>query len=130
MRHTRPVVGKILEHTEGMGVPSADTIRRRARELALIDGRTESNEEDFHRAFQELHGGHPEDESETAALSFSEREMMATTLGSQIARSSLEGDDSVGAELVAEGMDEAAHDSMLAARREIDLPDGVGEERG
>jgi len=122
------MVGKIIEHAAGLGVPSAESVRRRAQELALIDGRTEADGEDLHRAFQELHGGHPEEENGNAALSFSEREMMATTLGSQTARIPIEGEESLGAELVAEGMDEAAHDSMLAARREIDLPEGAGEE--
>ncbi len=90
MRITRPVLGKILQHARGLGVPSPDTVRERARELALIEGRDTYNDQDWKTAFHELHGGHHSDTDES---------------------------QSVGEELVAEGLDEAAHDQMLEAHR-------------
>jgi len=130
MRITRPVLGKILRHTEGMGVPSSETVRQRAKELALIDGRDIFNDEDWKRAFHELHGGHhtPDDHNGNAPDDqmldvVSERDMVAPSLGHRVNRGDVEGSDSVGEELVAEGLDEAAHDRMLEARRTVDQPE-------
>ena len=50
---------KIALHTNGLGVPSTDTVRTRALELARIDGRTDYNEADWEQAKREVHGGHP-----------------------------------------------------------------------
>ena len=126
MRITRPVVGKILHHANGMGVPSPDTVRERAQELARIEGREGYNDEDWKRAFHELHGGHHGNESEAAraaddemAEAISERDMVAPTLGHHNSHN-IDGGESLGEELVAEGLDEADHDRMLEARRSDD----------
>ena len=126
----RPVSGKILRHAEGMGVPSPETVRQRARELALIEGREHYTEIDWRRAHRELHGGNhdpdlfnlngPDDEM---AEIISERDMIAPTLGHHNARTTVDGSASIGEELVAEGLDEAEHDRMLKCRLEIDVPE-------
>ena len=85
MKISRPVSGRILTHAEGMGTPSADTVRQRARELAQIDSRPAPSELDWKRAFLELHD--------------------------------LPESDSLGEELISEGLAEADHDLMLAARK-------------
>lgn len=110
-----------------MGVPSADSVRQRAEELALISGRTVSTEEDWKQAFAELHGGHPDTDGEVAddemAEAASERDMVAASLGHHRRSPEGEGSNSLGEELVEEGLDEAEHDRMLSARRNVDLPD-------
>ncbi len=120
-----PVSGKILHGTQGLGVPTRATVRQRAKELALIEGRTEVSEADWQRAFIELHGGHHDGDSQDAIMAdtTSERDMVAPTLGHQIPTSPLENTESLGVELIAEGLDESAHDQMLQARRFVDLPE-------
>jgi hypothetical protein len=112
-----------------MGVPSPEMVRKRAFELARIDGRTEYNEQDWHRAKLELHGGHAaswDDEEDRMPESISERDMIATDTGHHI-ENLRGGDDNMGEELISEGMDEAVHDRMLEASRptEEDLEENV-----
>ncbi len=119
-----PLSGKILYGTRGLGVPTPATVSQRAKELALIEGRAEANEIDWHRAFLELHGGHHDgNPGKTMTNAASERDMVAPSLGHQIPPTPLENAESLGMELVAEGLDESAHDQMLQARRWVDLPD-------
>lgn len=110
-----------MQHAEGLGAPNADQVRRRALELAFLDGRDEFTEEDWKAAKLELHGGHghtnSEDEAEMVAL-VSERDMIVTDLGHHVENMGMEDAENVVEELIAEGMDEAVHEQMLAARRE------------
>ena len=105
-----------------MGTPSADTVCLRAKEIALIEGRTAYNEQDWKKAFQELHGGRHDlgegngEDDEMQEVS-SERDMVAPSLGHHVGRAEIEGGESLGEELVAEGIDEAVHEQMLEARR-------------
>jgi hypothetical protein len=120
MNTNRPPNAKIVVHANGMGVPSPEMVRQRALELARIDGRTEYTEQDWQRAKQELHGGHPmtwDDEEDRMPESVSERDMTATDTGHHM-ENMRDGDDNLPEELVAEGMDEAVHDRMLEAARE------------
>lgn len=122
MNSIRPHYAKIALHSNGLGVPSADTVRQRALELARIDGRADYNEQDWQRARQEVHGGHPQswdDEEDRMAQSISERDMTATDSGHH--KENLRGgDDNVVEELIAEGLEEAVHDQMLAAALQED----------
>jgi len=124
MKMTRMPSGKIALHANGLGTPSLQTVRERALELARIDGRTEFNALDWERAKCEVHGGHPliqsndGDEAEMIE-SASERDMMAVDHGHHVPNLSMDGTENVIEELVAEGLDEAAHDQMLAAAREF-----------
>jgi hypothetical protein len=109
-----------------MGVPSPETVRQRAQELARIDGRVAHNEQDWHRAKQELHGGHPyswDDEEDRMPESISERDMTATDMGHHT-ENLMGGEDNMAEELVAEGMEEAEHERMLEASREVEVEGG------
>jgi hypothetical protein len=128
MNSSRPPYAKIVVHANGLGVPTPEMVRQRAYELARIAGRTEYNEQDWHQAKQELHGGHEyswDDEEDRMPQSISERDMTATDSGHHI-ENLRGGEDNVLEELVNEGMDEAVHDQMLEAskleEREIDEP--------
>ena len=128
----RPVFAKIIQHSEGMGVPSADTVRRRARELARIDGRAEFTARDWAQARQELHGGHePNDTNGEMDMTcmVSEHDMVSGSMGHHVENMGLDDLNTVGEELFAEGMDEAIHEQMLASRRKSDAEDG-GVESG
>ncbi|MGA3170193.1 MAG: DUF2934 domain-containing protein [Chthoniobacteraceae bacterium] len=127
MNTSRPPYAKIVVHAEGMGVPSPELVRQRARELAQIDGRKDYNEADWQQAKQELHGGHPaswDDEVDQMPQSISERDMTATDSGHHV-ENLLDGEDNVIEELVSEGIEEAVHDQMLEASH---MEDGEREE--
>jgi hypothetical protein len=117
----RPTPAKIIQHSEGMGVPDAETVRKRAQELALINGRETYSEEDWREAKRELHGGHElndtNGEMDMAAL-VSEHDMISTSVGHHVENVRPDDQDNVAEELIAEGMDEAVHEQMLASRRE------------
>jgi hypothetical protein len=114
----RPSPAKIIVHSEGMGVPSSETVRKRAEELARIDGRTEYNDNDWRQAKLELHGGHDlngnSSDAEMAAL-VSEHDMVVTDIGHHVQNMGPDDNESFVEELIAEGMDEAIHEQMLAA---------------
>ncbi len=128
----RPASAKIISHSEGLGTPSPDLVRQRAEEIAIINGRRHYSDQDWHQARAELHGGHDHStngDHETVAW-VSESDMVASDTGHQVARLEMEDDGSVGEELIAEGMDEAVHEQMLASQLaaleagEGDEPDG------
>jgi hypothetical protein len=110
-----------MQHAQGLGAPNSDQVRQRAVELARIAGREDFSDEDWREAKRELHGGHghtiSEDEAEMVTL-VSEHDMVVTDLGHHVENIGLEDADNVVEELIAEGMDEAVHEQMLAARRE------------
>ena len=118
-----PQSAKIMQHAEGLGAPNADQVRRRAEELAFLNGHGEFTDEDWREAKRELHGGHnhtnSEEEAEMVAL-VSEHDMVVTDLGHHVENMGMEDADNVVEELIAEGMDEAVHEQMLAARHEDD----------
>jgi len=120
MSTSRPASAKIIQHAAGLGAPSAEEVRQRAAELALIAGRAEFTDEDWREAKRELHGGHESngvgDEMEMVAL-VSERDMVVTDLGHHVENVHSENGENMAEELIAEGMDEAIHDQMLASRR-------------
>lgn len=137
MRISRPFSGKILQHAQGLGVPSPETVRRRAEEIARIEGRSDYSEDDWRRASRELHGGqhdigdqHGRSLDDEMMEVSSERDMVAPSLGHHVGRCDLSDDESLGEELVAEGLDEATHDQMLESRRKDELVDGEEEDRG
>jgi len=121
MSTLRPTSAKILQHSTGMGAPNADLVRQRAQELARIDGRAEFHEEDWRQAKRELHGGHEfgdgVDDAEMTSL-VSGQDMICADPGHHTERHGIEGNENLGEELIAEGMDEAVHERMLAARLE------------
>jgi hypothetical protein len=131
MSTTKPQSAKIIQHSEGMGMPCADTVRRRALELAQIDGRDESNEQDWLDAKRELHGGHePNDTNGEMDMDtlISGHDMVTSSLGHHAVKMGFDDQDNLAEELIAEGMDEAVHEQMLAARHERDVEDLADEE--
>lgn len=117
----KPTPAKIIHHAAGLGAPDADTVRKRAQEIALINGRTEYSEEDWREAKRELHGGHsPNDTNGDMDMTamVSEHDMVVGSLGHHVENIGMEDGENVLEELIAEGMDEAVHEQMLAARME------------
>jgi hypothetical protein len=117
----RPTSAKIIQHAEGLGTPTSDTVRKRAAEIATINGRTEFSEEDWRSAKRELHGGHELSDTngdlEMSAM-VSEHDMVVGSMGHHAENMRPEDNENVLEELIAEGMDEAVHEQMLASRHE------------
>lgn len=110
-----------MQHAEGLGAPDAETVRKRAQELATINGREQFSETDWHEAKRELHGGHTMNDTNgdmDMASMVSEHDMVVGSVGHHVENVGLEDADNVAEELIAEGMDEAVHEQMLASRRE------------
>jgi len=126
MSTLRPTPAKIIQHSEGLGAPCADTVRRRAEELAMIDGRNEYTDEDWAQAKRELHGGHAMNDTngdmEMAAM-VSEHDMVVGSMGHHVENLGLDDQENMVEELIAEGMDEAVHEQMLASRLQSDAED-------
>ena len=116
--------GKISLHGNGMGVPSPEEVEKRAREIALIDERDpeEFTDADWNQARLELmgrleHPGPPEETEENAEVT-EEWSVVAASPGHRAPRPGIEEDETLGEYLVTDGIEEAAHDQMLEARRE------------
>ena len=116
--------GKISLHGNGMGVPSPEDIERRAREIAQIDERNpdEFSEADWAQARKELRGAEhptPQEETKGSAEMSNDWEVTADNRGRRVPRPGAEEDEeTVGENLVNDGVEEATHDQMLEARRE------------
>lgn len=116
--------GKISIHGDGLGAPTPQLIEQRARELAMIEERDPENFTDAHwdQARRELMGVQsptaPE-ELEGLREPEDEHEFVPATEGHRAPRAGADGDDeTVGESLVSGGLEEAAHDQMVEARRE------------
>jgi len=115
--------GKITVHGDGLGVPSPSLVEKRAREIALIDERNpeEFTDADWEQAKNELTGvdaAHQPETNDEVADEFSERDEVAGSTGHQVPNNGFDDDNNVGEELVSGGVEEAAHDQMVEARRE------------
>lgn len=87
----------------------------------MINGRTEFSDEDWREAKRELHGGHELNDTngdrEMSAM-VSEHDMVIGSMGHHAENMRPEDNENVLEELIAEGMDEAVHEQMLASRME------------
>lgn len=115
--------GKTLLHGAEAGEITSAMIERRAHEIALIDGRSSVSSSDRRKAREELQGrALPDTTSEdSAAIARSlnrDPSDPVSVPGHQTPVHNNEGDDPDMIERLAiEGVEEAQHDQMLAARR-------------
>lgn len=114
---------KFLVHGQGTGELTDDMVEARAREIALIHGRSGErvSEEDRAEAWAELQGERLPDDSDSdgesaGALTRDPSEPVSVP-GRHVPN--LEPEDESGAieRLASEGVEEAQHDQMLAARQ-------------
>ena len=115
--------GKITVHGNGLGVPSPEMVEKRAREIAMIDERNadEFTETDWAHAKDELTGvdsAHAPEADDAVGDEMSERDDIPGSSGHQVPNNGFDGDENVGEELVTGGIEEAAHDQMVEARRD------------
>ena len=113
--------GKMISHGDDILVPNRDDVQRRADELASIEGHA-SSREDREQAEHEFAGDTlppttDEDAIGIGALSRDPSEPASIT-GRQIPDQEEESGQSTIERLVSDGVNEADHDQMLAARRQ------------
>ena len=121
--YSQPGAGKISVHGNGVGAPSPEEVEKRAREIAMIDERNpdEFTDADWTQARRELHGAAlplPPEETKQNADLVEEWEVVANNTGHRAPRAGLDEEETLGEQLVTDGLEEAAHDQMLEARRE------------
>ena len=116
----------------GLGAPTPEQVEKRAREIAMIDERDPNDftDADWDQARRELLGdttpSAPE-ETEGAPTMQSEWEVTPDDRGHRVNRQGAEDDEeSVGEQLVTDGVEEAIHDQMLEARKdELEQEGGI-----
>lgn len=117
---------KVAVRGKGVSGFSNEDIERRARELALIDNRTEATDPDRARARQEFHDRELPDAVNEDAESMQSMSRDPSDPMTDRGRQAPEygGDDEKAAleHLALEGVEEAQHDQMLAARNNVDEP--------
>lgn len=114
--------GKISIHGNGMGAATPEMVEKRAREIALIHERNpeEFTDGDWDQARKELLGVEtitPADDTDAVADGMSERDEIPGEAGHRAPRAGFEDDETLGAHLVSDGLEEAAHDRMVEAAR-------------
>lgn len=118
---------KVQLSGEGMGVYTQADVERRARELALIDNRTEPTDEDRARALAEFQDRNlpdtvTEDEDTMQSMSRDPSDPMVDR-GRQTPEYASDADQKTVVEKLAlEGVEEAQHEQMVQSRNLIDEP--------
>jgi len=115
--------GRLTEHSRGLGTVTRDMVMKRARELAMINGRSPDQilESDFNQAKRELTGRGEVLEEQEAPRRRSHAELRETVRGTRgrQARTVAAHDEQTDAEkLVQEGVSDAEHDQMVEGTRE------------
>lgn len=113
--------GKILNRGAGAGVFSPKDVDQRAREIALIEGRTVPRRDDHKRALGELRGRDlpPLSDSDGAGSGGMTRDpsQPVTQFGREQPNREGPDEQKVMERLVTEGVEEAQHEQMVEAER-------------
>lgn len=125
MNSSPNTTGRILRHGDRADEATDETVEQRARELALINGRSPQTvtEEDRAAARDELAGRRSrkgtlaDDDAAIGELSPDPTQARSMS-GAQTPTHNDPDDQETAERLVLEGVDEAAHEQMLAARRQ------------
>ena len=121
--------GALTENSAGLGTVTRKMVRKRAVELALINGRSarEVSESDWEQAKRELTGRPDEDPKEAVLESAPESErwdQVPGSTGDKVPGAPSEDEDEEGRSdnerLVEEGVEGAEHDQMRQASRKRD----------
>lgn len=118
----QPAPGRINIHGTGSGEISDITLEERARELALLAGRGEPTAQDRRTALKELQGRlpageHGGDDSRPAAAITRDPSEPPSTPGRMAPEQPGSDPENLPEKLVQEGVAEAQHEQMIAARR-------------
>jgi hypothetical protein len=121
MKNLRERTGKISDHFGGLGTVTREMVEKRAREIAVINGRASNDftENDWVQAKHEFLGIQEveeiEEEEPVAALTRWDEE--PGTSGHQVENEEAPDEQTFAERLVEEGVEEANHDQMLKGSR-------------
>jgi hypothetical protein len=123
MRRNHIEEGRLTEHSRGLGTVTREMIIKRARELAIINGREAGQmlQSDFDQAKRELTGRGEVIEEQESPRRRSHAELRETIRGTRgrQARTVAPHDEQTDAEtLVEQGVSDAEHDQMVEGTRE------------
>ena len=122
---TNPNHGKMLVHEKGLGEATAEQVEARAAEIAATEGRSAPNAEDRDRARAELDGSTlppagADDPVGENSLSRDPSDPPAQHGRQKANRDGID-EEKATERLVTEGVEEAQHDQMVAARHKRPL---------
>jgi hypothetical protein len=122
MKKTGQNQGKISDHFNGLGTVTRDAVLKRAREIALINGRGPNHytQDDFNEAKRELVGDAAVNDGEGAEQRLDELVAWDEPLdaaGHSVKKKEPEDELSPAQQLVEEGMVEAEHEQMVEGAR-------------
>lgn len=125
MKGNQRIPGKIEKHGRGLGVATQGDVEKRARELALIDGRRTPNKADREEARRQLIGVETGEElsDRDPGEPIESVTSWSDPVGSHGHKAPTflpEDEAAVPEELVTDGVDEALHDEMVEERRSHD----------
>ncbi len=115
--------GKISQHGGGVGTVTRETVQKRARELAISDGRSASEvtSSDWEQAKRELIGaaasGKMQDDLDEATSS-TEWDPAPGTVGQRADTQEVDDEQTFAEQLTQEGVEEADHDERVESGRE------------
>ena len=123
MTHKEPIShGRIAHHGQGLGTITPDMVQRRAREIALSDGRAanEVTSADWEQARRELLGAGNDRTAETdieEAGSTTGWDPAPPSIGQRAETQEVDDEQTMAERLTQEGVDEADHDERVQAGR-------------
>jgi len=112
--------GRISEHSKGLGTVTQEMVRARAREIALINGRSPDHLSplDFSQAKQELMGQNYVEPAEEKLPTSERWDPVPGTPGHQAPSVPAHDEQTDSEKLVEEGVSEAEHEQMVEGTRE------------
>jgi len=115
--------GKIIQHGSGLGTVTPEMVQRRAREIALSDGRNgnEVTSADWEQARRELLGAGNDPVAETdteEAGSTTPWDPAPPSIGHRADTQEVDDEQTMAEQLFQEGVEEADHDERVEAGRE------------
>jgi hypothetical protein len=122
MKENRIEEGRFIEHAQGLGTVTPAMVRQRARELAVINGRSPHHflDSDFEQARRELTGEEglvPEPTAADELPESSRWDPVPESVGQEALKVPAPDEQTFAEKLVEEGVEEAEHDQMVEATR-------------
>lgn len=109
----------MTEHGTGLGTVTREMVQKRARELAISDGRDEVTQRDFIQARRELIGaGTPAADEGEEVASAAGWDPSPGTIGHRAEGQEVDDEETVAERLMSEGIEEADHDERVESGRE------------
>ncbi len=114
--------GRISEHAHGLGTPTLEMVRARARELAQINGRSPHQvlESDMEEAWRELTGRNQGEAAEDPdqVVSTAQWEPVPSDSGRRVESTAADDEQTENEKLTEEGIEDAEHDQMVEGTRD------------